>query len=191
MNPNKLKCNFKKSGQPKGVNWIIKENRNRTEIEKNTKHWIFTQMQEYLFKGSFECSCATVFTVAQEVPAMTNYLNLVVDSWEHLCYISERTAKCAVCSKTLKNLEFAGKWTRERMWESYEWTHQTRKQTDKQWAEGQPNCARNVTGSRCCTVTPAHMLLGRLQVSQPPPLFTHGCEGSLKETRLILWGGGG
>lgn len=69
-----------------------------------------------------------------------------------------------------------------------EWIRQTRNQTDKQWAEGQANCARNVTDSRYCTVTLAHMLLGRLQVSQPPPLFTHGCEGSLKEARLVLVG---
>lgn len=53
MNCNKLKCQFQKSGQwKKTVNWIIKENR------KDGKHRIFpqmeNQMQEYIFKGSFE-----------------------------------------------------------------------------------------------------------------------------------------
>lgn len=34
----------------------------------------------------FQVSSAAVFTVTQEVPATTNYLNLVVDSLEHLCH---------------------------------------------------------------------------------------------------------
>lgn len=57
---------------------------------------------------SFQVSSAAVFTVTQEVPAMTNYLNLVVVSLEHLCYISERTSKRTVLF-VLQNLEFAGK----------------------------------------------------------------------------------
>lgn len=38
------------------------------------------------------------------------------------------------------------------------------------------------------TLTPAHMLLGRFQVSHPPPTFTHGCQASLKETRSVPLG---
>lgn len=57
---------------------------------------------------SFQVSSAAVFTVTQEVPAKTNYLNLVVDSLEYLCYISERTSKITVLF-VLENLEFAGK----------------------------------------------------------------------------------
>lgn len=35
-------------------------------------------------------------------------------------------------------------------------------------------------------LAPAHMQLGGFQVSRPPPPFTYGCQGFLKETRLVL-----